>query len=77
MIQERTMELLRMYKPLLPVQGNGSERNMFLLDVFTLSKGQALEIEVAEKNGGRGQVLKIKNSDLVKALPLDKLRVKL
>ncbi len=76
-IQERTMELLRMYKPLLPVQGNGSERNIFLLDVFTLSKGQALEIEVAEKNGGRGQVLKIKNSDLVKALPLDKLRVKL
>ena len=65
-----------MYKPLLPVPGNGRERNIFLLDVFTLGKGQALEIEVTERNGGRGQVLKIRSSDLMEAQPLDKLRVK-
>src|SRR5690606_7648514 len=76
-IQERTLEPLRMYRPLLPVQANSKERNIFLLDIFTLSRGQALEIEVAERNGGRGQVLKIKNSDLIKAIPLGKLRVKL
>lgn len=76
-IQERTLEPLRMYRPLLPVQGKDKERNIFLLEVFTLSKGQVLEIEVAERNGGRRQVLKIKNSDLVQAQPLDKLRVKL
>jgi conjugative transposon TraN protein len=76
-IQERTVDPLRTYRPLLPVQGNSKEKNIFLLDVFTLTKGQMLEIEVIERNGGRGQVLKIKNSDLVKAQPLDKLRVKL
>lgn len=75
-IQERTLDLLRTYKPLLPVPENGRERNIFLLDVFTLGKGQALEIEVMERNGGRGQVLKIRSSDLMKAQPLDKLRVK-
>lgn len=75
-IQERTIDPLRTYRPLLPVQGNSGERNIFLLDVFTLTKGQALEIEVVERNGGRGQVLKVKNSDLVKAQPLDKLRIK-
>jgi conjugative transposon TraN protein len=76
-VQERTLEPLRMYRPLLPVAGKDKETNIFLLEVFTLSKGQILEIEVAERNGGREQVLKIRNSDLVQAQPLDKLRVKL
>ncbi|MFL9836764.1 conjugative transposon protein TraN [Flavobacterium sp. ST-75] len=75
-IQERTLNPLRMYRPLLPIAGNTAERNIFLLDVFTLNRGQALEIEVAERNGGRGQVLKIRDSDLVKAQSLDKLRIK-
>lgn len=75
-MQQRTVEPLRSYRPLLPVQGNSNERNIFLLDVFTLTKGQAVEIEVVERNGGRGQVLTVKASELVKAQPLEKLRVK-
>jgi len=74
--QERTLTPLRTYKPLLPVMGNTTEKNIFLLDVFTLTKGQVLLIEVVEKNGGRGQVLKIKDSDLVKAQPISKLHIK-
>ncbi|PZR20761.1 MAG: conjugative transposon protein TraN [Flavobacterium psychrophilum] len=75
-IQERELSPLRTYKPLLPVEGSGSQRNIFLLDVFTLTKGQVLHIEVVEKNGGRGQLLKVKNSDLLQAQPLTKLRLK-
>lgn len=76
-IQEKGIEPLRTYKPLLPVKGNTSERNIYLLDVFTLSEGQVLLIEAFEKNGGRSQVLKVKNSDLMKAAPLEKLRLKI
>jgi len=75
-VQERTLTPLRTYKPLLPVMGNTTEKNIFLLDVFTLTKGQVLQIEVFEKNGGRGQVLRVKNSDLVKAEPISKLKIK-
>jgi conjugative transposon TraN protein len=75
-VQERTLTPLRTYKPLLPVMGNTTEKNIFLLDVFTLTDGQVLHIEVVEKDGGRGQVLKVKGSDLVKAQPISKLHVK-
>jgi len=75
-VQERTLIPLRTYRPLLPVGGNASEKNIFLLDVFTLTKGQVLLIEVVEKNGGRGQVLKVKDSDLVRAQPISNLRIK-
>ncbi len=75
-VQERTLEPLRLYKPLLTVEGHSKIRNVYLLDVFTLTKGQVLEIELVEKNGGRGQRLKVRNSDLLKAEPLTKLRLK-
>jgi conjugative transposon TraN protein len=75
-VQERTLTTLRTYKPLLPVMGNTTEKNIFLLDVLTLTDGQVLHIEVVEKDGGRGQVLKVKSSDLIKAQPISKLHVK-
>ena len=75
-VQERTLTPLRTYKPLLPVTGNTTVKNIFLLDVFTLTDGQILQIEVVEKDGGRGQVLKVKGSDLIKAQPISKLHVK-
>lgn len=75
-VQERLLDPLRFYKPLLTVEGKSRERNVYLLDVFTLTKGQVLKIEIVEKNGGRGQVLKVNNSDLLRAQPLEKLRLK-
>lgn len=75
-IQQRELQPLRMYKPLMTVSGNNSERNIFMLDVFTLTKGQLLQIEIVEKNGGRGQVLRVKNHELLNAEPLNKLRLK-
>ncbi len=76
-MQQKALDPLRTYRPLLPVHGQTTERNIYLLDVFTLSEGQVLLIEAYEKNGGRSQVLKVKNSDLVRAKPLEKLKLKL
>lgn len=75
-IQELELQPLRSYRPLLPVVAHSKEKNIFLLDAFTLAKGQVLEIEVVEKNGGRGQLLRLKPADLQKAQPLEKLRLK-
>ncbi|MEE1897024.1 conjugative transposon protein TraN [Flavobacterium rakeshii] len=76
-MQQKALDPLRSYRPLLPVHGQTTERNIYLLDVFTLSEGQVLLIEAYEKNGDRSQVLKVKNSDLVRAKPLEKLKLKL
>lgn len=75
-IQDLEIDPLRYYRPLLAVPAKNVEKNIIMLDVFTLNKGQMLEIELVEKNGGRGQVLKLKNSDLQQAQPLEKLRLK-
>jgi len=75
-VQDRTLTPLKIYKPLIPVIGNTTEKNIFLLNVFTLTDGQVLYIEIFEKDGGRGQVLKVKNSDLVRAQLISKLQLK-
>jgi conjugative transposon TraN protein len=66
-IQERMLTPLRIYKPLDEIIGNTVERNVFLLDQFTIADDKILFIGIYEKNGSRHQVLQIKNSDLVKA----------
>ncbi|MFL9846012.1 conjugative transposon protein TraN [Flavobacterium rhizosphaerae] len=76
-MQQKALDPLRTYRPLLAVGGQTTERNIYLLDIFTLSEGQVLLIEAYEKNGGRSQILKVKNRDLVRAKPLEKLKLKL
>jgi len=66
-IQERTLLPSRVYKPLDEIIGNTTERNIFLLDQFTIASDKILLIGIYEKNGSRHQVLQIKNSDLIKA----------
>ncbi|OAB30581.1 Bacteroides conjugative transposon TraN protein [Flavobacterium fryxellicola] len=66
-IQERTLNPLRIYKPLDEIKGKTVERNIFLLDQFTIADDKVLLIEIYEKNGARHQLIKLKNSDLLKA----------
>ncbi|HFK5529534.1 TPA: DUF4138 domain-containing protein [Elizabethkingia anophelis] len=49
-----------MYK----VPERSEDSNVFMLDQFTLTKEKLLLIEIYEKNGGRYQLLKVKNSGL-------------
>jgi conjugative transposon TraN protein len=66
-LQERAMISLRTYKPLDAIDGTKTDRNVFLLDQFTMADDKELLIEIFEKNGGRHQTLRVENSDLIKA----------
>ncbi|WP_141384700.1 conjugative transposon protein TraN, partial [Flavobacterium flevense] len=76
-IQERTITPLRIYKQLDEISGNTVERNVFLLDLFTIANDKVLLIEIFEKNGGRHQQLEIENSDLVKAKLIKDMKLKI
>ncbi|MEZ0181942.1 conjugative transposon protein TraN [Flavobacterium plurextorum] len=69
-LQQRAISPLRVYKTVDQIKAGGRERSIYVLDLFTLSKGKLLLIEIYERNGGRQQTLRIKNSDLLKARPL-------
>lgn len=75
-IQERAMIPLRTYKPMNEVGGKTKEKNVFLLDQFTISDDKVLLIEIFEKNGGRHQTLHIENSDLVNARLINDMHLK-
>ncbi|HEY1022154.1 MAG TPA: conjugative transposon protein TraN [Flavisolibacter sp.] len=66
-LQQRELLPLAVHKAQQCIEGNSSEQNVFLLDQFTLEDSKILLIEIFEKNGGRHQTLRIKNSDLIKA----------
>lgn len=66
-LQQRELLSLSVFKAQELIEGNSSDQNVFLLDQFTLEDNKILLIEIFEKNGGRHQTLRVKNSDLVKA----------
>ncbi|MEN2489072.1 conjugative transposon protein TraN [Flavobacterium sp. B11] len=74
--QQRPIVPLRTYKMIDEVPGKTKDQNVFLLDQFTIADDKVLLIEIFEKNGGRHQTLKIKNSDLVKARLISDMHLK-
>lgn len=75
-IQENSLVPLRTYKPLGQVDGKTAEKNVFLLDQFTIANDKVLLIEIFEKNGGRHQSLQVENSDLIKARVVNDMHLK-
>lgn len=75
-IQEKPLSPLRTYIPLGHVNGKAVGQNVFLLDQFTIADDKVLLMEIFEKNGGRNQVLRVENSDLVKAQPIKDMHLK-
>ncbi|OJV51699.1 MAG: conjugative transposon protein TraN [Bacteroidetes bacterium 43-16] len=75
-IQERALIPLRTYKPMNEVGGKSKDKNVFLLDQFTITDDKVLLIEIFEKNGGRHQTLDVENSDLVNALLINEMHLK-
>jgi len=74
-VQENELVPLRLYVPINDVNANGAERNVLLLDQFTLADDKILVIEVFEKNGGRHQRLEVENSDLINAKSVTELKL--
>lgn len=76
-VQEKLLNPLRIYKPVDQINGKSEERNVFLLDQFTITDDKVLLIEIFEKNGGRNQTLEIENSDLVNAKVIKEMNLKI
>lgn len=65
-VQEVVLKPIRRYNDFQTINSQSRQDNVFMLDQFTMSNKQMLLIEVNEKNRVRNQVLKVKNSDLLK-----------
>lgn len=52
-IQERVLQPLRAYNQVTWVKGGTHERNVFVLEQFTLPEDKCLEVTLYERNGGR------------------------
>ncbi|UKB78599.1 conjugative transposon protein TraN [Chryseobacterium sp. MEBOG07] len=74
-VQENELVPLRTYLPLTDVKDTRTERNVFLLDQFTVADDKVLVIEIFEKNGGRHQKLEVENMDLIHAKPVTELKL--
>ncbi|SHL79792.1 Bacteroides conjugative transposon TraN protein [Chryseobacterium polytrichastri] len=74
-VQENELIPLRTYLPLTDVKDTRTERNVFLLDQFTLADDKVLVIEIFEKNGGRHPKLEVENMDLIHAKPVTELKL--
>ncbi|RLJ75113.1 conjugative transposon protein TraN [Pedobacter alluvionis] len=74
-VQENDLVPLRLYLPLTDVKDGGSERNVFLLDQFTLADDKIFVIEIFERNGGRHQRIEVENMDLIHAKPVTELKL--
>ena len=75
--QEKPLTILRTYSGIEEIMDNDNGREVYLLDQFTLDHDKQLVIEIFEKNGGRHQKLEINNEDLIRAIPLKDLPLRI
>lgn len=75
--QEKPLPIVRTYSGIEEIMDNHNGREVYLLDQFTLDHDKLLIIEIFEKNGGRHQKLEIENEDLIRAIPLKELPLKI
>ncbi len=75
-IQETIIKPIRVYNHVTKVQGKSNERMVFAFEKFTIPNDKQLVIEIFEKNGGRHQRFIVRNSDLVRAETIEKLKCK-
>ncbi|MBA5793479.1 conjugative transposon protein TraN [Flavobacterium sp. xlx-214] len=74
-IQEKTIIPKTIYKPLTEIPSQSIDRNIFLLEAFTIADDKVLIIELFEKNGGRHQSFQVENTDLAKATLIDQMHL--
>jgi conjugative transposon TraN protein len=75
-VQELPVVPVRTYNRLVRVNGHSDTRTVYVFPIFTIPKGKRLVIEVTEREGGRHQVIKLDNSDLMKAREITELRLR-
>ena len=56
--------------------GKSTVRTVYALPKFTIPDDKLLVVELYEKNGGRHQVIRVENADIVNAEVIDELKIK-
>ncbi|EHQ44312.1 conjugative transposon protein TraN [Myroides odoratus] len=74
-VQEVSLKPIRSLSDAQIINSQSKQDNVFMLDQFTLSDKQVLLIEINEKNGVRNQILKVKNSNLLRSKGVDYLKI--
>ncbi|MDM1377742.1 conjugative transposon protein TraN [Myroides marinus] len=74
-IQEVALKPIRSYSDYQTINSQSKQDNVFILDQFTLPDKQVLLIEISEKSGIRNQVLKVKNTVLLKAQQIENFKI--
>lgn len=75
-IQETVIDPVRSYNEILVIGGKNTVRTVYTVPQFTIPDDKVLVIELVEKNGGRHQTIRVKNSDIVAAKVINELKIK-
>ena len=71
-MQETEIVPVSRYNDLKTVASGASIKDVLVIPKFTIAPGKVLEVEIAEKNGGRNQRFCIENRDILSARRIDK-----
>ena len=66
----------RSYNEVVEIAGKTTVRTVYALPKFTIPDDKLLLVELYEKNGGRHQVIRVENTDIVNAEVIDELKIK-
>lgn len=75
-IQEYIISPLRSYNFIQTIPSHSSESMIFVMKKFSMSNDKHLLVRLSEQNGGRNQIITIKNNDLINASSLRRLKLK-
>lgn len=75
-IQETIVTPVRSYNEELVINGKSTVRTVYTIPQFTIPDDKMLVIELMEKNGGRHQIVRVENSDIVAAKVINELKIK-
>ena len=75
-IQETVLDAVRSYNEVIEIAGKSTVRTVYALPKFTIPDDKLLLVEFYEKNGGRHQVIRVENADIVNAEVINELKIK-
>lgn len=75
-IQETVLDAVRSYNEVVEIAGKSTVRTVYALPKFTIPDDKLLLVELYEKNGGRHQVIRVENADIVNAEVINELKIK-
>lgn len=73
---ETVVTPVRSYNEELVIEGKSTLRTVYTIPQFTIPDDKILLVELMEKNGGRHQIVRVENADIVAACVINELKIK-